>query len=94
VPLARIARLLQQRDLARGWKVLASNVDKNFKCCWVIRCDIRKNATIYFKSGSLKTLDKAVVCHSVFAGCSIDALNPELAEITLLIFTIVEGINH
>jgi len=47
----------------------------------------RKNVSCF------ETLNETVVCHSISASGCIDTSNPQLAEVALLILTIVESVN-
>jgi hypothetical protein len=59
--------------------VLASNLNELRKSRRLIGCHLRELTAINFDASALKALNKTVVSQSVFAGRSVDALDPQKA---------------
>src|SRR6187397_836749 len=60
----------------------------------VVHRKLGEHATVNLDTRELEALDESVVGHSVLAGRSVDALDPQLAEVTLALLAVAVGVNH
>src|SRR5690348_10901077 len=60
----------------------------------VVDGEVREDLAVDLDLGSLQTLDEAVVRDALSAGGSIDALDPQLAEVALLLATVVVAVDE
>jgi hypothetical protein len=66
--------------------------NKGGKTCCIMDREIRENLAVHFDAGLAKPLNKSAVGESQLAGCSIDALDPQGAEIALLGAPVAVGV--
>ena len=52
-------------------------------------CHVGQDSTVNLNTSKAQALDKAVVGHSIEASCSVDSLDPQPTEITLVLTTVV-----
>ena len=59
----------------------------------VVDCEVRKNLAIDFDAGLLEAVHKDTVAHVVLTRTRVDADDPQLAEIALLVLAIAIGVD-
>src|SRR5690606_31109482 len=74
---------LKQRRLQSS-KSCLSLVNQGLEGLRLVDGDVREDLAVNFDFRLAQTVDKSAIGQAVFAGCGIDALDPERTEIALL----------
>src|SRR5918997_121904 len=77
----------------RGQRVLG-DLDERVERRHVVDRELREDATVDLDTRGLEALDEAVVGHFLRAGRSVDALDPQLAEVALLGLAVTVGVDQ
>src|SRR5690606_2603725 len=77
-----------------SWKCFLGKVYQGSESVRVRNSQLCEHTTVNLDLSSLQALDQTVVGHAVGAGCSVDALDPQAAEVALALTAVVEAVNE
>ena len=75
-------------------QVVLSNLNQCVEGSGLVNSQLSQHTAVDLNTSSLQALDEAVVGQALCAGSSVDTLNPQATEVTLLLTTVVVAVNQ